>query len=154
LTTGDRVIIRNTNILGAQSLTVTVSDSNTFTATVGNTGSSNGSSGSYSRGFNMARVSSTVTLYAPSGTNAVTLLGGSMRLPSSVTSPLIFNYAAVGMNSSAADRYPPQIFAWRDDTYAQVTPNSSLYNLIGSSTYDQISLGMPAANRLIRFSFA
>jgi hypothetical protein len=38
--------------------------------------------------------------------------------------------------------------------YAQVTPNSSLYNLISSSTYDQISLGMPAANRLIRFSFA
>ena len=77
-----------------------------------------------------------------------------MRLPSSVTSPLIFNYAAIGMNSSAADRYPPQIFAWRDDTYAQVTANSSLYSLIGSSTYDQIQLGMPAANRLIRFSFA
>jgi hypothetical protein len=77
-----------------------------------------------------------------------------MRLPSSVTSPLIFNYAAVGMNSSAADRYPPQIFAWRDDTYAQVTPNSSLYSLMSSSTYDQVQLGMPAANRLIRFSFA
>jgi hypothetical protein len=101
----------------------------------------------------MARVSSTVTLYAPSGTNTVTLLGGSMRLPSSVTSPLIFNYAAVGMNSSAADRYPPQIFGWREDTFAQVTPNTSVYSIIGGSTYDQISLTMPAANRLLRFSF-
>jgi hypothetical protein len=121
--------------------------------TVGNTGSSNGSSGSYSRGFNMARVTSTVTLYAPSGTNSVTLLGGSMRLPSSVASPLIFNYAAVGLNSSDSDRYPPQIFAWREDTYAMVTPNSSIYSIIGGVTYNQISLGMPAANRLIRFNF-
>jgi hypothetical protein len=101
----------------------------------------------------MARVTSTVTLYAPTG-GGVTLIGGMMRLPSSVVSPLIFNYAAIGLNSAATDRYPPTIFAWREDTNAMVTPNSSTYSLISSSTYDQISLGMPAANRLIRFSFA
>ena len=74
-----------------------------------------------------------------------------MRLPSSVASPLIFNYAAVGLNSSAADRYPPMIFAWREDTNAQSTPNINLGSLSG---YDQLSIVMAAANRTIRFSFA
>jgi hypothetical protein len=150
LTTGDRIILRDTNVATAQSLTVTVTDGNTFTATVANTGTSSGSSGVYSRGYNMARVTSTVTLYAPTG-GGVTLLGGMMRLPSSVASPLIFNYAAVGLNSSAADRYPPMIFGWREDTNAQSQPNSNLASLSG---YDQLSIVMSAANRTIRFSFA
>jgi hypothetical protein len=150
LTTGDRIILRNTNVATAQSLTVTVSDANTFTVTVANTGTSSGSEGVYSRGYNMARVSSTVTLYAPTGAG-VTLLGGMMRIPSSVTSPLLFNYAAVGLNSSAADRYPPMIFAWREDTNAQSSPNSNLATLSG---FDQLSIVMSAANRTIRFNFA
>ena len=98
----------------------------------------------------MARVTSTVTLYAPTGAG-VTLLGGMMRLPSSVTSPIIFNYAATGLNSSAADRYPPMIFAWREDTNAQTAPNLSLATLSGN---DQVSISLPAANRTIRFNFA
>jgi hypothetical protein len=98
----------------------------------------------------MARVTSTVTLYAPTG-GGVTLLGGMMRLPSSVTSPVIFNYAAVGLNSSAADRYPPMIFGWREDTNAQTAPNLSLATLSGN---DQVSISLPAANRTIRFNFA
>jgi hypothetical protein len=98
----------------------------------------------------MSRVTSTVTLYAPTG-GGVTLLGGMMRLPSSVASPLIFNYAAVGLNSSAADRYPPMIFAWREDTNAQSSPNINLGSLSGN---DQLSIVMASANRTIRFSFA
>ena len=98
----------------------------------------------------MSRVSSTVTLYAPTGAG-VTLLGGMMRLPSSVTSPIIFNYTAVGLNASAADRYPPMIFAWREDTNAQTSPNASLASLSG---FDQLSISLPAANRTIRFNFA
>jgi hypothetical protein len=99
----------------------------------------------------MSRVSSTVTLSAPTGYAGVTLLGGMMRLPSSVASPLIFDYAAVGLNSSAADRYPPMIFQWREDTNAQSSPNSNLASLSGNYA---LSLVMPAANRTIRFSFA
>ena len=98
----------------------------------------------------MARVSSTVTLYAPTGAG-VTLLGGMMRIPSSVASPLIFNNAAVGLNSAAADRYPPMIFGWREDTSAQSQPTPNLSSLSG---YDQLSIVMSAANRTIRFSFA
>jgi hypothetical protein len=150
LTTGDRIILRDTNVATAQSLTVTVTDVNTFTVTVANTGTSSGATGVYSRGYNMARVTSTVTLYAPTG-GGVTLLGGMMRLPSSVTSPVIFNYAAVGLNSSAADRYPPMIFGWREDTNAQTAPNLSLASLSGN---DQVSISLPAANRTIRFNFA
>jgi hypothetical protein len=150
LTTGDRIILRNTNIATAQSLVVTVTDSNTLTVVVANTGTSSGASGVYSRGYNMARVSSTVTLYAPTG-GGVTLLGGMMRLPSSVASPLIFNYSAVGLNSSAADRYPPMIFGWREDTNAQSQPNTNLASLSG---VDQLSIVMASANRTIRFSFA
>jgi hypothetical protein len=150
LTTGDRIILRNTNVAAAQSLTVTVSDGNTFTVTVANTGTSSGAEGVYSRGYNMSRVSSTVTLYAPTG-EGVTLLGGMMRIPSSVASPLIFNYGDVGLNSSPADRYPPMIFAWREDTNAQSSPNSNLASLSGN---DQLSIVMSAANRTIRFSFA
>jgi hypothetical protein len=149
LTTGDRIILRDSNVAGAQSLTITSLDSNSFTVTVVNTGTSSGSAAVYSRGYNMARVSSTVTLSAPSG-GGVTLLGGMMRLPSSVTSPLIFNYGAVGLNSSANDRYPPMIFAWREDTNAQSSPNSNLATLVN---YDSVSLAMPASNRTIRFSF-
>jgi hypothetical protein len=150
LTTGDRIILRNTNVATAQSLTVTVSDANTFTVTVANTGTSSGAEGVYSRGYNMARVSSTVTLYAPTGAG-VTLIGGMMRLPSSVTSPLIFNYSAVGLNSSAADRYPPMIYGWREDTLAQSQPSPNLATLSGN---DQLSIVMSSANRIIRFSFA
>jgi hypothetical protein len=150
LTTGDRIILRNTNVAAAQSLTVTVSDASTLVVTVANTGTSNGTAGVYSRGYNMARVSSTVTLYAPTG-GGVTLLGGMMRLPAAVASPLIFNYGATGLNSSAADRYPPMIFGWREDTNAQSQPNSNLASLSGT---DQLSIVMSAANRTIRFSFA
>jgi hypothetical protein len=149
LTTGDRIILRNTNVATAQSLAVTVSDSNTLTVVVANTGTSSGVAGVYSRGYNMARVSSTVTLYAPT-TGGVTLLGGMMRIPSSVASPLTFNYAAVGLNSSAADRYPPMIFQWREDTNAQSSPNSNLATLSG---FDAVTLVMPSANRTIRFNF-
>jgi hypothetical protein len=98
----------------------------------------------------MARVSSTVTLYAPTGAG-VTLIGGMMRLPSSVTSPLIFNYSAVGLNSSTADRYPPMIFGWREDTLAQSQPSPNSSTLSGN---DQLSIVMSSANRIIRFSFA
>ena len=98
----------------------------------------------------MARVTSTVTLYAPTG-GGVTLLGGLMRLPSSVASPLIFNYAAVGLNSAATDRYPPMIFGWREDTSAQSQPSPNSASLSG---YDQLSIVLSAANRTIRFSFA
>jgi hypothetical protein len=42
-------------------------------------------------------------------------------------------------------------FAWREDTNAQVSPNSSLGSLSG---FDQLSLSLPAANRTIRFNFA
>ena len=150
LTTGDRIILRGTNVSTAQSLTVTVTDANTFTVTVGNTGTSSGSSGIYSRGYNMARVTSTVTLYAPTG-GGVTLIGGMMRLPSSVASPLIFNYAAVGLNSAETDRYPPMIFGFREDTSVQSQPSPNLSSISG---FNQLSIVMSAANRLIRFSFA
>jgi hypothetical protein len=98
----------------------------------------------------MARVTSTVTLYAPTGAG-VTLLGGMMRLPSSVASPLIFNYAAVGLNSSEADRYPPMIFGFREDTSVQSQPSPNLASLSG---FNQLSIVMSSANRTIRFSFA
>ena len=151
LTSGDRVIIRNTNIVGAQSLTVASTPSSSlFTVTVSNTGGTSGSAGVYSRGYNLSRSSSTITLSAPSA-GGVTLLGGVMRVPSSVTSPLIFNYSAVGLNSGTTDRFPPMIFQWREDTNAQTSPNSSLATLSGN---DALQIAMPATNRVIRFSFA
>ena len=69
---GNRVIIRNTNVDYQEGLIVSAS-TNFFTFTTSNTGATSGEGGAYSLGFTYSHVGSPKTggtLYAPSGTHA------------------------------------------------------------------------------------
>lgn len=149
LTVNDRIIIRGFNVAGAQNLqVVTVPNANSFTVTVSNTGGTSGAAGLYQRGGGLSRSGSTLTLDLPAG---VVCKSGSFRMPAAVSSPLIFVYADVGLNTSAADRYPPQISQWREDTNAATIPGSNSAAL--SASFDRLSITMPSVDRLFKFTF-
>lgn len=149
LSVSDRVVIRGTNVATAQNLLIaTVPDANSFTVTVANSGGASGSAGLYQRGGGLTRSGSNVTLSLPAG---VICRSGSFRLPSSVASPVIFIYADVGLNSSAEDRFPPQVYQWREDTLASAIPGSNSAAL--SASFDRLSITKPSVQCLYKFVF-
>jgi hypothetical protein len=146
LTTGDYVLIRNMSA-DYQYLPITVSDSNTFTVTVADSGGASGTEGAYVPCIKMTALSeSAITFVAPSAGN-VQLISCVIYLDAPESSPTITVPSnalsnGAGINNSLATKNPPVLQVYRGDTGILYTgagytfSTVSNFNIINTANFD------------------
>jgi len=163
-TTGNRVIVRNTNVDYQEGL-ITSTLTNSFTITTTNVGATIGDSGAYSLGFTYAHNAGGSsktggTLSAPTGDHADVQLismrirtGGRTGLTYTVTVPQSATNGA-GDNTSLGDLYVP-VMAVRSDTDLLTAVGATLRVNQGGIGYDVFEVGSigNGTSRIITFSF-
>ena len=120
LTTGDYVVLRNFNVDYVY-VEITVTDVNTFTAQVANSGNTSGSTGVYIPAFDVSALSETVlTILAPNAGNCQLLslqvfINSSDTGTITVTLPSNALENGAGGNNTLDNRNPPQAFFYNVD---------------------------------------
>lgn len=154
--TGNRVIIRNTNLDYQQGLIIST-DTNYFTFTTSNTGDTSGTSGAYSLGFTYAHTGDPKTggtLSAPSGIHAdCQLISLRIRTGSRVGTSYVLTVPesavnGAGANTSLGDCYMPDFNIRSDSDTLSAVPATMLVNS-GASGYEVFTFG--ALGTLSRF---
>ncbi len=160
--TGDKVIVRDTNTDYVQAL-ITTTDTNYFIVDVSNVGNTSGISGAYSLGFTFAHNGSPKLggiLSAPSGLHADAQLI-SMRIRTGARSGSTYDLIVpasekngAGGNTSMANCYIPDFNVRNDSDTLAAVASTMRTNIGGSySTFQFGNLGDPSLSRIIVVNF-